>query len=80
DVNDIENELPVVTHVTETIAEAPVGGIDSESQDVNIKLDLVAAYIDMDDKEGARELLEEVIKEGGEHQKTRAKQLLDDLA
>jgi len=80
DVNDIENELPVVTHVTETIAESPVGGIDSESQDVNIKLDLVAAYIDMDDKEGARELLEEVIKEGGEHQKTRAKQLLDDLA
>ena len=54
--------------------------VDSEPQDVNIKLDLVAAYIDMDDKEGARELLEEVIKEGGVNQKARAQQLLDNLA
>ncbi len=53
---------------------------DAEPQDVNIKLDLVAAYIDMDDKEGARELLEEVIKEGGINQKVRAQQLLDNLA
>ena len=35
-----------------------------EPQDVEIKLDLVAVYIDMDDKVGARELLDEVIKEG----------------
>jgi pilus assembly protein FimV len=51
----------------------------SENQDVDIKLDLVAAYIDMDDKEGARELLEEVIKEGGPQQKQRAEQLLASL-
>ena len=50
------------------------------SEDVDIKLDLVAAYIDMDDKEGARELLEEIINEGGVKQQVRAKQLLDSLA
>lgn len=52
----------------------------SENQDVDIKLDLVAAYIDMDDKEGARELLDEVIKEGGPKQRQRAEQLLASLA
>lgn len=46
---------------------APVNNIaiaDSadESEDVNTKLDLVTAYIDMGDKEGARELLDEVLK------------------
>lgn len=62
------------------------GGIDlaepvvSENQDVDVKLDLVAAYIDMDDKEGARELLDEVIKEGGPQQRQRAEQLLASLA
>jgi len=33
----------------------------------------------MDDKEGARELLEEVLKEGGPQQKSRAEQLLASL-
>ncbi|CAG0901407.1 unnamed protein product [Darwinula stevensoni] len=52
----------------------------AESPDVEIKLDLVAVYMDMDDKVGARELLEEVIKEGGPAQKQRAQKLLDGLA
>ncbi len=52
----------------------------AESPDVDIKLDLVAAYIDMDDKEGARELLDEVIKEGGKQQQLRARELLASLA
>lgn len=51
-----------------------------ENQDVDIKLDLVAAYIDMDDKEGARELLEEVLKEGGPQQRLKAEQLIASLA
>jgi len=58
---------------TQSVAAEP------ESPDVEIKLDLVAAYIDMDDKEGARELLEEVIKEGGSQQQLRAQQLLASL-
>ena len=47
---------------------------------MEIKLDLVAAYMDMGDKEGARELLEEVIKEGGEQQQLRAEKLLTSLS
>ena len=52
----------------------------SENPDVDIKLDLVKAYIDMDDKEGARELLDEVAKEGGPQQRLRAEQLIASLA
>ncbi|MDP1766274.1 MAG: FimV/HubP family polar landmark protein [Methylotenera sp.] len=76
DLADAEPELPVEGTGTKSVSPA----VDNlESQDVNIKLDLVAAYIDMDDKEGARELLEEVLKEGGIQQQLRAQQLLDSL-
>ncbi|MGB4812789.1 MAG: FimV/HubP family polar landmark protein [Methylophilaceae bacterium] len=51
----------------------------AEPPDVEIKLDLVAVYMDMDDKVGARELLEEVIKEGGTMQIQRAQKLLASL-
>jgi pilus assembly protein FimV len=50
-----------------------------ESADVDIKLDLVAAYLDMDDKEGARELLEEVLKDGGPNQQAKARDLMAGL-
>jgi pilus assembly protein FimV len=51
-----------------------------ESPDVETKLDLVTAYMDMGDTEGARELLEEVLKEGGPSQRERAQSMLDSLA
>jgi pilus assembly protein FimV len=47
---------------------------------VETKLDLVAAYIEMDDKEGAKELLAEVMKEGGATQRHRAEAILATLA
>ena len=50
-----------------------------ESPDVETKLDLVTAYMDMGDSEGARELLDEVLKEGGSHQRERAQQMLNNL-
>jgi pilus assembly protein FimV len=52
----------------------------SESADVDTKLDLVTAYVDMGDAEGARELLEEVLREGGPKQREQAKKLLDSLS
>lgn len=77
-----DNDANVATD--ETLADLtiePVNEIEaSENQDVDIKLDLVAAYIDMDDKEGARELLDEIVKEGGPQQRQRAEQLLASLA
>ncbi len=51
-----------------------------DANDVEVKLNLVAAYIDMDDKEGARELLEEVMKEGSEEQIMRAQMMLDSIS
>ncbi len=73
-----DTQLSVEKDDDNLAVETPVSG-GSENQDVDIKLDLVAAYIDMDDKEGARELLEEVLKEGGPQQKLKAEQLLAGL-
>lgn len=55
-------------------------GVEGEPESVNTKLDLVSAYLDMDDKEGARELLQEVLNEGGEKQRARAQEFLAKLA
>lgn len=51
----------------------------AESPDVDTKLDLVTAYMDMGDGEGARELLEEVLREGGPNQRERARKMLESL-
>jgi pilus assembly protein FimV len=53
---------------------------EHEPIEVETKLDLVVAYIEMDDKEGAKELLGEVMKEGGTGQRKRAEELLAKLA
>ena len=44
------------------------------------KLDLARAYVDMEDADGARELLQEVIQEGNDEQKSEAKDLIDKLS
>lgn len=44
------------------------------------KLDLARAYIDMGDKDGARDILEEVITDGDENQKKDANELLQRIA
>lgn len=51
---------------------------DTEShwQEVATKLDLAKAYMDMGDKDGAREILQEVVEEGEPEQKSDAKKLL----
>ena len=47
---------------------------------VETKLELATAYLDMEDKIGARSLLEEVIEEGDTQQQARAKQLMERLS
>jgi len=67
---------------TETAA-APAadGGVkDDRWYDVQTKFDLAKAYQEMGDKDGAREILQEVIKEGDAGQQAEAKALLDSLA
>jgi pilus assembly protein FimV len=51
----------------------------SEPAEVDTMLDLVTAYIDMSDEEGARELLKEILEKGGPEQKAKAQKLLDGL-
>ena len=50
---------------------------DVTLDEVGTKLDLARAYIDMGDPDGAKSILEEVLNEGSENQKTEAKQLMD---
>jgi len=52
---------------------------DPKWQEVATKLDLAKAYEDMGDKDGARELLNEVLKEGDAAQKGQAQQMLSSL-
>lgn len=56
----------------EVVGEA--GALDWDA--VGTKLDLAKAYMEMGDGESARELLEEVAKEGGSEQQGEARQLL----
>lgn len=53
---------------------------NEESADVATKLELAAAYIDMEDKEGALALLAEAVKEGGPEQRARAQALIESLS
>ena len=55
-------------------------GSDPKWQEVATKLDLAKAYDEMGDKDGARELLNEVMKDGDAAQKGQAEQLLAKLA
>ena len=52
---------------------------DPKWQEVATKLDLAKAYEEMGDKDGARELLGEVMKDGDATQKGQAEQLLTKL-
>lgn len=59
--------------------EFDVGDLD-DIDEAETKLDLAAAYIDMDDPDGAKSILNEVLVEGNEEQKNRAHSLLDTLS
>ncbi len=50
------------------------------TDEINTKLDLARAYVDMEDADGARSILEEVVKEGNDGQQAEAQKLLDQIA
>ena len=60
---------------------APAAGANADPkwQEVATKLDLAKAYEEMGDKDGARELLNEVLREGDGAQQGQAKQMLAKL-
>ncbi len=51
----------------------------TDVDEVGTKLDLAKAYMDMEDKEGAQSILEEVLQEGTEEQKRQANELIRKL-
>lgn len=52
----------------------------NDTDEAATKLDLARAYIDMGDKDGARDILQEVLSEGDEAQKKDANELLQRIA
>lgn len=61
------------------LADLDLGGGGSASDAFTTKLELAKAYIEIGDKDGAREILKEVAKGGSVAQQAEAKQLIDSL-
>ncbi|MEO8838092.1 MAG: FimV/HubP family polar landmark protein, partial [Herbaspirillum sp.] len=55
-------------------------GVDPYTAEMSTKLDLALAYREIGDKEGARELLDEVVKGGSTAQVEKARSILLELA
>lgn len=67
------------THTQSTVDPTP-SVMDGQWHDAATKLDLAKAYQEMGDREGARDILQEVLHEGDEQQKSEAQALLAKLA
>ncbi len=52
----------------------------ADLDEVSTKLDLARAYIDMGDPDGARSILDEVMEEGNDEQKSEAQGILEQIA
>ncbi|TFF76309.1 pilus assembly protein FimV [Aeromonas taiwanensis] len=63
----------------EVLPESNGFDVDADDGGVGAKLDLARAYLEIDDKESARELLEEAAAQGSEHQRNEAEKLLKRL-
>lgn len=75
---------PIELDLPEPAEPPPVDVLEDEESafaaEMSTKLDLAAAYQEIGDKEGARELLDEVIRGGSDSQVERAKDMLSKLS
>ena len=76
DLSDIDLDLGKDDHTNASMDDMNFDDEFAPGQEVATKLDLAKAYMEMGDKEGAREILEEVMQEGDTQQKDDAKKLL----
>ena len=76
---DINLNLEDTNPMDEKVEKADSSDTGEEWQEVETKLDLAKAYLKMDDKEGAKEMLEEVLRDGGTKQQKAAKKMLKSL-
>ncbi|TFW33540.1 FimV/HubP family polar landmark protein, partial [Massilia horti] len=83
DMSGIDLDLPEQEHAGEPLPEAEIsagGEMSAAHMEMETKLDLAIAYQEIGDKEGARELLEEVIKGGNSEQVSKASAMRAKLA
>ncbi len=76
---DINLDLEDANPVGEKDEKADLNDTGEAWQEIETKLDLAKAYLEMDDKEGAKEMLEEVARDGDMKQKKAAKKMLKTL-
>jgi pilus assembly protein FimV len=83
DMSGIDLELPHAESADEPlmpVESAGAGEMSAAHMEMETKLDLAIAYQEIGDKEGARELLEEVIKGGNSEQVSKANAMRAKLA
>ena len=77
---DLTNSQAVAAPKHDEILPPPELAAEDVQREMETKLELARAYDDMGDKEGARELLEEVLRDGSDEQKSSAQGMLDQLS
>jgi pilus assembly protein FimV len=79
DLSDISLDLPEA-EVGTAMPVMDAAAASAKQQEMATKLDLAAAYHEIGDREGAQELLDEVIRGGDQDQQERARKMLEALA
>ncbi len=77
---EMDDLIPAIDDLTPTVDDQPEAEEDdTHNQEAETKIDLAKAYLEMEDREGAKEILEEVLQEGNTQQKQKAEEILADL-
>lgn len=79
DGSDSDIELEEIDADEEDLAEIDGWSLLESADEVETKLDLARAYMDMEDEEGAREILAEIVRDGSDKQKQEASALLESI-
>jgi pilus assembly protein FimV len=79
DGSDGDIELEEVDADEEDLADVDGWSLLEGADEVETKLDLARAYMDMEDADGARDILKEIVQEGSDKQKQEAGVLLESI-
>ena len=74
---NLDLDIPKNAEFSSGVESISADPLSSQEQEMATKLDLAAAYQEIGDSEGAKELLEEVLLGGDAEQQTRARKLLE---
>lgn len=78
---EIEEDIDWLSTVSDEAVESELdNALFSGDDEIATKLDLVRAYIDMGDKDSARKILDEVITDGNDEQKSEAQELMQRIS